>query len=94
MPLDHVWPAGLLAAQYLHRETNLPVVVTGESIWEMSAELNRMHNEMNRLFGDSFLRLGGGGSLGNTIAPRLDLSEEGDDYVVRMELPGADKASI
>jgi len=63
------------------------------------AELKRMQEQMNRLFGDSLLRLGqnplrSSGKSGMVAAPRLDLSDQGDRFVVRMDLPGAEKANI
>ncbi len=63
------------------------------------AELKRMREQMNRLFNDSFLRLGQSPSVSSGTSsvvstPRLDMSDEGDRFVVRMDLPGAGKANI
>lgn len=63
------------------------------------AELKRMQEQMNRLFGDSLLRLGqnpirSSGKSGMVAVPRLDLSDQGDHFVIRMDLPGAEKANI
>jgi HSP20 family protein len=56
--------------------------------WDPSREVESLHSEMNRLF-DSFF----GGRVGNGVAsrrwvPAMDLAEEGDELVLRADLPG------
>ena len=60
-------------------------------------EIEQFHNRMDRLFADTFsqsdlnslLKQGAEG-----MAPSLDLRDEKDHYEVRMDMPGADKASV
>jgi HSP20 family protein len=56
--------------------------------WDPSREVESLHSEVNRLF-DSFF----GGRSGNGVGsrrwvPAMDLAEEGDELVLRADLPG------
>jgi HSP20 family protein len=56
--------------------------------WDPSREVESLHSEVNRLF-DSFF----GGRSGNGVAsrrwvPAMDLAEEGEELVLRADLPG------
>ena len=58
--------------------------------WEPARELQSLQHEVNRLFGtyfDSPAGVGNGGALSRWIPP-MDLLEEGDNYVLRADLPG------
>jgi HSP20 family protein len=60
--------------------------------WEPARELQTIQQEMNRLFGTLFdPREGGNGGDGGTMRrwiPAMDLTEEGDHFVLRADLPG------
>jgi HSP20 family protein len=65
--------------------------------WEPFGEMQRMREEIDRMFGSAFSRFGGRDGLMPRAAgfsPRLDLSEEGDAFVVRVDIPGAEKSDI
>jgi HSP20 family protein len=67
--------------------------------WDPFAEFERMREQMMRMFDDSFGRLGASPLWrqrrgGEFFAPHMDLEEKGDAYVVRMDIPGADKGDI
>ena len=69
----------------------------GMPIADPLAEMHRMHDEMNRAFGDSFARIGASGFLagkGTMLSPSLDMTDKGDRYEVRMDVPGAEKSDI
>ncbi len=57
--------------------------------WEPTRELNTIQSEMNRLFNSFFESpsQGDGTSLRRWI-PAMDLVEDGDEYVLRADLPG------
>jgi len=58
--------------------------------------LDRLHNEMNRVFGDFFRGdlADSGAFFSGTWAPAVDLSETDDAYLVRAELPGMKKEDV
>jgi len=63
--------------------------------WNPYEEMQRMQNEMEHLFGDSFSRFhinAPSGSLSKS--PDVDLQEKLDNYVVTVNAPGADEPSI
>ncbi|MCX6134158.1 MAG: Hsp20/alpha crystallin family protein [Ignavibacteriales bacterium] len=71
--------------------------------WNSSPELDRLpsdfsgiHREMNRMFGN-FIR-GGVQADGNFITsfwtPAVDIAEQGNGYIVKMELPGVNKVDV
>jgi len=55
-------------------------------LWEMQSEMNRLRNEMDRMFG----RFNGGASqvLSPTEYPAVNLWEDDDNLFVEAELPG------
>ncbi len=57
--------------------------------WEPAREINSLQQEVNRLFGTFFDTQAGvaNGSLRRWI-PAMDLVEEGDEFVLRADLPG------
>lgn len=67
--------------------------------WDPFAEMERMREQMMRMFDDSFGRLGASPlrlqreGLG-IFAPQMDLEEKQDRYVVRMDIPGTEKGDL
>lgn len=67
--------------------------------WNPFEEMKRMREQMDRLFGESMnrLRLAPDGVeqfQDLTFSPDMDLREEDDRYVIRFNIPGAEKADI
>lgn len=66
--------------------------------WDPFAEMERMRQEMDRLFESSLNRFRRTmkAPMGRTFAfaPEMDLSDNGDEYMVRFDLPGIDKSNI
>jgi HSP20 family protein len=63
--------------------------------WNPYEEMQRMQNEMEQLFGDSFSRFNMNTPLGSlSKVPDVDLQEKSDQYVVTVNAPGADKSSL
>ena len=63
--------------------------------WNPYAEMQRMQNEMEQIFGDSFSRFhlkSPIGSLNKT--PDVDLQEKSDHYIVTVNVPGAEESSL
>lgn len=59
--------------------------------WEPLAEMNRLRNEMDRLFG----RYGGQSpALGASVYPPLNMWEDDDHFFVEAELPGFDMDAL
>ena len=58
--------------------------------------LDRLHNEMNRVFGDFFRGdlVGDGYFSSGSWAPAVDLSETDDSYIIRAEIPGMKKEDV
>jgi HSP20 family protein len=63
--------------------------------WEPARELQTIQQEMNRLFGTFFDAPGNGESLASRRwIPAMDLVEEGDDFVLRADLPGVSEDQV
>jgi HSP20 family protein len=63
--------------------------------WEPTREIQSIQQEMNRLFGSLFEAQGGNGeSLTRRWIPAMDLTEEGDQYVLRVDLPGVEPKDV
>src|SRR6202000_3221842 len=64
--------------------------------WEPAREINSLQQEVNRLFGTFFDTQAGAGSSVATRrwVPAMDLVEEGDDFVLRADLPGVAEGDI
>jgi len=57
--------------------------------WEPAREISSLQQEVNRLFGTFFDTPSGAGEGGAyRWIPAMDLVEEGDEYVLRADLPG------
>lgn len=67
--------------------------------WDPFKEMQQMQDHMNRMFDDAFGRFGssrrfGGLAREHSFSPRVDVDEEADRFVIRVDLPGVDEASI
>jgi len=67
--------------------------------WDPFEEMQQMQDHMNRMFDDAFGRFGssrrfGGLAREHSFSPRVDVDEEADRFVIRVDLPGVDEASI
>ncbi|GAB4352507.1 MAG: hypothetical protein Kow0099_36730 [Candidatus Abyssubacteria bacterium] len=70
-----------------------------EDSWNPFEEMKRMQERMNRIFHESFQRFGRSSRFGHlyrepSFVPKLDMEEEEDRYVIRIDLPGADEAAL
>lgn len=63
--------------------------------WNPYEEMQRMQNEMEQLFSDSFSRFHVNTPIGSlNKVPDVDLQEKPDRYVVTVNAPGADQSSL
>jgi HSP20 family protein len=65
--------------------------------WEPARELQSIQQEMNRLFGTFFDTQAGAGNGGVGVrrwVPAMDLVEEGDQFVLRADLPGVKESDV
>ncbi|VAW13489.1 hypothetical protein MNBD_BACTEROID05-782 [hydrothermal vent metagenome] len=64
--------------------------------WDPFSEMNRIQEEMNSMFQDSFSRgLGHNNSpFGGLISLDADIHETKNQYVVKLDLPGMEKSNI
>jgi HSP20 family protein len=63
--------------------------------WEPARELGAIQQEMNRLFGAAFDTSGAGnGGSGSLWIPAMDLVEEGEEFVLRADLPGVSEDGV
>lgn len=67
--------------------------------WNPFSEMDDMQRRIDAMFNDAFGRFGQssffeGLPQGIGFAPRMDLLDEGDHFVVRLDVPGADKSKI
>jgi HSP20 family protein len=65
----------------------------GHDLWEPFQDVERIHEQMNRLFGQRFLpaRLPGNG---HEWFPEVDIIDEKDHILVRADLPGMKQEDI
>ncbi|HUN77450.1 MAG TPA: Hsp20/alpha crystallin family protein [Solirubrobacteraceae bacterium] len=57
--------------------------------WEPARELQSLQQEMNRLFGTfSDPQVGAGSGAAGRWIPAMDLVEQGEEYILRADLPG------
>ncbi|HLB21059.1 MAG TPA: Hsp20/alpha crystallin family protein, partial [Solirubrobacteraceae bacterium] len=61
--------------------------------WEPARELQSLQSEMNRLFGTVFDTQTGDGGVRRWI-PAMDLVEEGEQFVLRADLPGVSEEDV
>lgn len=67
--------------------------------WDPFAEMERMQEEMNRMFNESFrhasLAGGAGGILPQAFfEPEIDFQDRGDHYLLTMDIPGMEKDKL
>ncbi len=63
--------------------------------WEPARELGSFQQEVNRLFGTFFDSAAGGElAAARRWVPAMDLVEEGEDYVLRADLPGLSEKDV
>src|SRR5687767_10709176 len=62
--------------------------------WEPLRELGTLQTEMNRLFNTVFDSPGGNGGTMRRWMPAMDLLEDGDDFVLRADLPGMSEEDV
>jgi HSP20 family protein len=67
--------------------------------WNPFQEMERMQERMNSMFDDAFGRFGQsprfkGFMRGRSYSPQIDVTEEDDEYVVRVDMPGTEHPSI
>jgi HSP20 family protein len=62
-------------------------------MWDPFRGLDELQQEMNRLF-DTSLRRVGRGDLEGAFWPAVDVAEEKDGFLVRMDLPGLAKEDV
>lgn len=67
--------------------------------WDPFQELQHMRDQMGSMFDDSFSHFRMNSNVTNlwgdmAFSPSLDMKEEKDRYVVRMDIPGADKSNL
>jgi HSP20 family protein len=61
--------------------------------WDPAVEVDYLQTEMNRLF-DGFFGGGRAANGGRRWLPAMDLVEEGNDLVLRADLPGMSKEDV
>ncbi len=62
-------------------------------LWDPFNNLADIREEMNRLFDNSFRRLGHG-EIEGAFVPAVDIAEHKDNYLVRADLPGLRKEDV
>jgi HSP20 family protein len=63
--------------------------------WNPYEEMQRVQNEMEQIFGESFSRFHMNVPLGSlNKTPDVDLQEKPDRYIVTVNVPGADESSL
>jgi HSP20 family protein len=73
---------------------NIPVgPQTAGNPWQ---QLNRLHQQMDQLFNDTFSQfpMDNSALMAAITSPNLDIRQEKDHYTVRVDMPGANKDSI
>jgi HSP20 family protein len=63
--------------------------------WEPASELQTFHQEFNRLFGSLFdSQAGAGRAVARRWVPAIDLVEDGEQFVLRVDLPGVSESDV
>lgn len=68
-------------------------------LWDPFQEFRSMRQQMDQMFNDSFGRFQQAPDFqsvwgGTTFSPNMDVEENDGSYVIRMDIPGADKSNI
>jgi HSP20 family protein len=66
----------------------------GDPFWEMERDLARLWNRMDQMFGQPLLAAQGEGVTETAWWPRVDITEDEKEYLVKAELPGVKKEEI
>ncbi|MCA9425895.1 MAG: Hsp20/alpha crystallin family protein [Candidatus Omnitrophica bacterium] len=71
----------------------------GSDEWNPFDEIQRMQQHMDRMFSSTLNRVNASPSFGplamdSTYLPELDLKDEGDHYVVTVDLPGLENSQV
>jgi HSP20 family protein len=61
--------------------------------WEPASELQSIQQEVNRVFGSFFDNQAGANGVRRWVPP-MDLVEEGEHYVLRVDLPGVSENNV
>lgn len=77
----------------------LPDEPLDTSVWSPFREMEAMQRRIESLFNDSFGRFNQNGRTGFPFnnagaSPRLDLTDEGDTYIARLDIPGSEDSQI
>jgi len=80
-------------------QPNNPLNSWNDKDWNPFEEMQRMQNEMNRIFGDmrsNFYRSPGFDNMFKSFSfsPTLDMREEDDQFVIKVDIPGSDASNI
>ncbi len=67
--------------------------------WDPFSEMQRMQEHIDRVFSDSFSRFGKSPRFHDLVrdpgfSPKIDVHEEKDKFVIRLDLPGVDEGSV
>jgi HSP20 family protein len=57
-------------------------------------ELDRLQNEINKLFDYDYDYASNGGLFDRTVSPALDVVEDEDNFVAYMDLPGVEEKNV
>jgi len=76
-----------------------PFDTWNDNNWNPFEEMQRMQNEMNKIFGDMRSNFYSSPGLGKmfksfNFSPTLDMREENDRFIIKVDLPGADESKI
>jgi HSP20 family protein len=66
----------------------------GSFAWDPIREMQDMRARVDHLFADSLGQLDPDSAFARVDVPRVDLEEGADEYVVRVDLPGAEESSL
>jgi len=67
--------------------------------WDPFQEMSRMQQHIDAMFNNAFGRFGQSPGFGPMVSqfsfsPKMDLQENGDEYIMRLEIPGSDNSKI
>ena len=67
--------------------------------WDPFSEMDDMHRHIDAMFNDAFGRFGKTPGFGDLLGdpaftPRMNLVDEGDHYVITLDVPGAEESEI
>lgn len=67
--------------------------------WNPLDEMQSMQDRINSMFGDAFGRFSQSPNFGNifeseSFTPNVDIRDEGDHFVIKIDLPGADASNV